>query len=122
MNTALKTLLASLTLALAGGTAMGLLGRNGMGKSTLITQHQANQAQRIHQGVASGQLTRREAVRLQRQQAAIRHAQRQARADGVVTASERHRIQRMQAQASRDIQRQKHDAQARASVTGFERR
>ena len=120
MNTALKTLLASLTLALAGGTAMAQTPHQT--STPLITQHQANQAQRIHQGVASGQLTRREAVRLQRQQAAIRHAQRQARADGVVTASERHRIQRMQAQASRDIQRQKHDAQARASVTGFERR
>lgn len=116
MNTALKTLLASLTLALAGGAAMAQTA------TPVITQHQANQEQRIHQGVASGQLTRHEAARLQREQAAIRHAKRQAKADGVVTAAERQRIRRMQAHASRDIQRQKHDAQTRASVAGVERR
>jgi hypothetical protein len=105
MNTTLKTLLASITLALAGGAAMAQTA------TPVITQHQANQAHRIQQGVASGQLTRHEAVKLHRQQAHIRHAKRLAKADGVVTHSERRHLRALQAKASRHIRHDKHDAQ-----------
>ena len=110
MNTTLKTLLASITLALAGGAAMAQTA------TPAINQHQVNQEHRIHQGVASGQLTRTEAVKLQRQQARIQHAKRVAKADGVVTPRERAQIRHMQAKANQQIYNQKHDAQTRAVV------
>jgi len=80
-----------------------------------VDQRQANQDRRIDQGVASGELTRREARRLDRQQAAINGAESRAKADGTVTAQERRRLQRKQDLASANIARQKHDRQRRAA-------
>lgn len=68
---------------------------------------------RIDQGVASGQLTRRETHRLERQQGAIDRAEDRAKADGKVTHQERARLQQRQDNASANIARQKHDAQKR---------
>ena len=76
-----------------------------------IDQRQANQERRIDQGVASGELTRREARRLERQQHRIDRAENRAKADGVVTADERRALRHRQNHASRHIYRQKHDAQ-----------
>ena len=78
-----------------------------------IDQRQANQEQRIDQGVKSGELTRRETRRLEREQAAIEKGETRAQADGKVTKKERARLTRAQDRASRDIARQKHDAQDR---------
>ncbi|MDP3083958.1 MAG: hypothetical protein Q8N44_09750 [Rubrivivax sp.] len=76
-----------------------------------VDQRQAQQAQRIEQGQAAGALTAREARRLQRQQAAIGHAEGHAKADGSVNMQERRRLHQMQNHASGDIRRQKHDRQ-----------
>lgn len=76
-----------------------------------IDHRQANQTHRIEQGVASGELTPREAHRLQRQQARIGHAERHAKADGHLTRHERRHLHRMQDRASDDIRREKHDRQ-----------
>ncbi len=76
-----------------------------------IDRRQANQEQRIDQGIASGQLTEREAARLERQQHRINRMEDQAKSDGVVTARERARIKAAQDRASRDIFREKHDRQ-----------
>lgn len=81
-----------------------------------IDQRQANQEKRIDQGVASGELTRREARKLNRQQNAIDTAENKAKADGTVTAKERARLHKAQNHASRDIRRQKHDAQDRPAA------
>ncbi|TDR48622.1 hypothetical protein DFR29_101242 [Tahibacter aquaticus] len=78
-----------------------------------IDARQANQRARIHQGVASGELTQREAARLRAQQAHIRHDERVAKSDGVVTRRERARLQNELNQADRTIARQKHDWQQR---------
>ncbi len=78
-----------------------------------IDKRQAKQEQRIDQGVASGQLTKREAHRLEREQGAVNRAENKAKADGVVTAAERKRLHHMQDAASKDIHHQKHDAQVR---------
>ncbi len=64
-------------------------------------------------GVASGELTRREARRMNRQQAAVNQAEDKAKADGTVTAQERRRLTKAQNQTSKNIYRQKHDAQER---------
>ncbi|MDI6748600.1 MAG: hypothetical protein ACOY6N_08720 [Pseudomonadota bacterium] len=78
-----------------------------------IDQRQMNQERRIDQGIASGQLTAREAARLERGQERIDAMENRAKADGVVTARERARIQHAQNVESRRIYRQKHDRQHR---------
>ncbi|MCC6474298.1 MAG: hypothetical protein IT514_11185 [Burkholderiales bacterium] len=76
-----------------------------------IDRREARQERRIEQGEKSGQLTRREAARLEKGQARIDRMQDKARADGKVTAGERARIHRAQNTESRRIARQKHDKQ-----------
>lgn len=75
------------------------------------TQRDINQEKRIEQGLQSGQLTTREAARLQAEQARIDKMQSNALRDGKLTAQERARIDAAQDKASADIYRQKHDAQ-----------
>ena len=78
-----------------------------------IDQRQANQEQRIDKGIASGELTRREARRMNHQQNVINRAEDKAKADGVVTAQEKKRLTKAQNATSKRIHRQKHDAQDR---------
>jgi hypothetical protein len=79
-----------------------------------VNEREHNQQQRIRQGVRSGELTRREALRLEREQARIRLAEARARRSGSeFTLRERARIQRELNQSSRHIRRQKHDRQDR---------
>lgn len=75
------------------------------------TQRNINQQQRIEQGLKSGQLTPREAARLEGEQARIERAEAKAMKDGTVTQEEQRRINAMQNKASQDIYREKHDAQ-----------
>lgn len=78
-----------------------------------VDARQANQRARINQGVASGELTPREAARLRTEQAHIRRDERAAKSDGVVTRRERARLQHELNHSSTDIARQKHDGQDR---------
>jgi hypothetical protein len=78
-----------------------------------IDERQAHQEQRIDQGIASGELTRREAQRLDQQQDRIDRYENKAQADGRVTVKERARITHAQQHASYSIYRQKHDRQDR---------
>ncbi len=75
------------------------------------TQRDINQEQRIQHGLQSGQLTTREAARLQAEQARIDKMESNALRDGQLTAQERARINAAQNRASANIYRQKHDAQ-----------
>ena len=74
-------------------------------------QRDVNQQRRIEQGVASGELTNREAARLERGQARDNAAQARAGADGYVGPNEQRRLQRQENRQSRRIYREKHDAQ-----------
>ncbi len=78
-----------------------------------IDQRQMNQERRIDQGIASGQLNQREAVRLERGQDRVDAMENRAKSDGVVTARERSRIKNAQNVESKRIYRQKHDRQVR---------
>ena len=97
-------------------TAMALL-MTGMAyaevETPVIDQRQANQEQQVDQGVASGQLNKREANRLNRQQRHINKVEGKAKADGVVTKKERARINKAQNRASHQIAREKHDVQGK---------
>jgi len=76
-----------------------------------IDQRQENQQKRIDAGVKSGQLTDKEAARLQKGQQRIQKMEDKARADGKVTPEERRRIERAQDRESQRIQRETHDKQ-----------
>lgn len=74
-----------------------------------IRQTLKEQQLRIHEGVASGQLTRRETAKLELQQARILTNIQMAKSDGVVTRHERKRIIRQQVRASESIYVLKHN-------------
>jgi len=76
-----------------------------------IDARQANQEKRIDQGIASGELTKRETKKLEAEQTRIDRVEDRAKADGTVTKKERKHLTHMQNKASADIARQKHDAQ-----------
>lgn len=78
-----------------------------------VDQRQAQQKQRIQDGIASGALTRPEAHGLVHGQRQIAHAERRALADGTVTKRESAQLHLMQDRTSRQIARQKHDGQTR---------
>ena len=61
-------------------------------ETPVIDQRQANQDQRIDQGIASGQLNEREANRLNRQQEHVNKMEDRAMSDGVMTKRERARV------------------------------
>ncbi len=102
------TLATGITLAIA---SIGAFAQATAPVTPRVDQREANQQARIEKGVASGQLNRREARRLEREQAHIRAAEAHAKADGVVTPRERRHLQRLQKQASANIHAEKHDAQ-----------
>ena len=74
-----------------------------------LDQREANQQQRINQGVASGQLTPREAGNLQRRENRLHANEARAKADGVVTPQERRHLQREANHNSRKIYHKKHN-------------
>ena len=77
----------------------------------VIDQRQANQEQRIDRGLASGQMTVREAKRLNDQQDHINRMEDRSKSDVVMTKKERAKLRASQDRASRHIARQKHDRQ-----------
>ena len=70
---------------------------------------QIRQQERIFQGVKSGELSRGEMARLERQQARIEGAKVLSRRDGVVTKKEKVKLEVMQDKASHNIYRMKHN-------------
>jgi len=82
-------------------------------ETPVIDERQANQEQRIDQGIASGQLNEREANRLNKQQEHVNKLEDRAKSDGVMTKKERARIGAAQHRASRHIAREKHDRQGK---------
>ena len=104
MNSAIRI---SLALALFTGTAMA------GNESPRADVRQDNQDARIQQGVGSGELTDREANRLEAREEHIENVEDRAKADGVVTRKERVRLEVKQDRTSRAIARQKHDRQDR---------
>lgn len=97
-----------LTLAVLAAFALPVMAQTATPK---IDQRQANQQQRIDQGVASGQLTSKEAARLEKGQERVQAMEDKAKADGKVTPKERARLQQAENVQSRHIAKQKHDRQ-----------
>lgn len=78
-----------------------------------VDRRQKEQQERIAQGVASGQLTARETVRLERGQARLQAEKHDMREDngGTLTNAEKVRLNNQQNRLSRQIYREKHDGQ-----------
>jgi hypothetical protein len=76
-----------------------------------VVQRDVNQQQRIEQGLSSGELTTREAARLERGETRIERTEARGLRDGSLTAGEQARINRLENRESGAIYRQKHDAQ-----------
>lgn len=97
------------TLAVAAAFALPVLAQT---QSTpRIDQRQANQERRIEQGEKSGQLTKKEAKKLEKGQAHVQKMENKAVADGKVTPKERQRIEHAQNVQSKKIYKEKHDKQ-----------
>jgi hypothetical protein len=100
------------TLIAVAGLAIGLaFGAAAQDKTPVVKQREINQQGRIERGVKSGELTRRETARLEREQARIKTDKLMAKADGKVTAKERAKLRREQNRASKHIYNAKHNAQ-----------
>ncbi|MBK9350812.1 MAG: hypothetical protein IPN05_11765 [Sulfuritalea sp.] len=76
-----------------------------------IDKRQAEQQKRIDQGVKSGELTAKEAARMEKGQERMQKMEDKAKADGKVTAKERARINQAQDVQSRHVAKEKHDRQ-----------
>lgn len=106
----LKIAAIAVALTVLPGIAVAQSGTNSTAR---IDQRQAQQEQRINQGVASGALNQKEAARLEKGQRRVQRMEDKATADGKVTAKERQRIERAQDRQSKKIYREKHDKQGR---------
>ncbi|OHC61578.1 MAG: hypothetical protein A2040_11955 [Rhodocyclales bacterium GWA2_65_19] len=98
----------SLLIAVLAAFALPVLAQTATPK---VDQRQANQQQRIDQGVTSGALTGKEAARLEKGQERIQTMEDKAKADGKVTPKERERLKQAQNNQSRQIVQEKHDRQ-----------
>lgn len=99
------------TIAAFAGAAMLV---SALPAAAQVNERQSRQQQRIHQGIRSGEVTRREYQQLQRQQSRIDRYEQQSRRDGGgLNYRERQRLDRMQDRAGQRIRSQKHDRQDR---------
>ena len=74
-----------------------------------VGKRQVKQQKRIHQGVKSGEITKKEFKHLEREQARLQKNKKRALSDGELTKKEKFRLERKQNKASRHIYRAKHN-------------
>ena len=97
--------------SVAGALVSTLLLGNLMFAQGPVNERERRQQNRISDGVRDGELTPKEAGKLEKQQAKIHRAEAKAKADGEFTAKERAKIQKKQDKASHQIYKEKHDRQ-----------
>jgi CRISPR/Cas system-associated endoribonuclease Cas2 len=74
-----------------------------------VDQRQANQEARIQQGVKSGELTPKEAAKLEKGQDKVEKMENKAVADGKVTPKEQAKLERAQNKQSKKIAKKKNN-------------
>lgn len=105
----MKKIIIAMVLLIAG---LLLQTVNAQGKTySQITKNQIQEQQRIKEGMRTGELTPREAKRLELQQTGIERDKKMAKLDGVISPCERAYLKSEQAKAAKNIYAQKHDAQ-----------
>jgi uncharacterized membrane protein YebE (DUF533 family) len=73
--------------------------------------HHGDQAQRVKQGIKSGQITPEEAKELKTKHQEIQNMKKEAKSDGSVTVEEKKKIKEARKELSKDIYEQKHDSE-----------
>lgn len=102
------------TIAVTVGMLVGSVGAYaGDTSDPAVNERQANQADRIKQGMKSGELTKDEAKDLREDHRDVKQLEKAYKSDGKLTNAERRDLRHEQNQTSRDIKKQKHDAQSR---------
>ncbi len=81
------------------------------GNAAQPVQRDVNQQERIERGLKSGELSTKEAGRLEKEESRVDRMESKALKDGKMTRSEQNRINAAQDKVSRDIYDEKHDAQ-----------
>jgi len=104
-----------LAVLVAVVVSVSVLSAQQQDKTPRVHKREVRQQKRIQQGVKSGQLTPKEAKRLEKQQAKIRRDKAKAKADGKVTPKERAKLNREQNRANKNIYRKKHNAKKEGS-------
>jgi hypothetical protein len=84
-----------------------------MAPTSYLDRRLDNEQRRIDAGVADGSLTQREARRLKNFENRTRAEEERFKADGNFTPRERQRVARDENRLSRQIYRQRHDAERR---------
>jgi hypothetical protein len=110
MHTTLKTLIAAAAVVASIAASAQPFGR--VDTSTLDAR-QARQEQRIHAGLARGELTRREARSLLEGQRDIARAEARAKADGHVSPREMRQLVALLDRADAQIRALRHDPERR---------
>lgn len=82
-------------------------------RTPVVAARRQIQAQRIQQGVQSGQITKKEAQRLGEKRQDFAQMVKDAKADGVVTKEERQELRQAQNEMSQDIFAAKHNDKTR---------
>lgn len=78
-------------------------------KTPRVDRRERRQQARIQEGVKSGELTGKEAAKLEAQQGKIRQDEMKAKADGTISPAERMKLKREQNRANRKIYKKKHN-------------
>ncbi len=98
--------------AIAAGFAVYAIATAASAQNAADTvQRDVNQQNRIEDGLKSGQLSTKEAGKLEREESHIDKMEANALKDGKMTEAEKQRIERAENKASRDIARDKSNAQ-----------
>jgi len=84
-----------------------------LAQAGVVGGRQKNQQERIDEGVKSGELSKRETIRLEKEQARIRRKKRRLKSDGTLSAKDKAKLTHDQNKASRHIYKEKHDEQTR---------
>lgn len=86
---------------------------SGAAEARRMDKRENRQGQRIHQGIKSGEVTKREAKKLIRGQKKVHAMENQAMADGDFSLEEKARIEHAQDKQSKKIFRAKHNERDR---------
>lgn len=78
-------------------------------KTPNVDRRERRQQARIQEGVKSGELTGKEAAKLEAQQGKIRKDEMKAKADGTISPAERMKLKREQNRANKKIYKKKHN-------------
>lgn len=106
-----RLLTASLATIISASGVLGLASNASAGTySPRVDRREANQQNRINNGISSGALTPKETYRLQRQQANINAQEARFKSDGNLSRRERRVLENRQDRASKAIYRAKHNA------------